>query len=195
MSYASGLNNPLQPARLLCPWNFPGMNTGVGCHFLLQGIFPTPGSNLCLLCLLHWKTDSLPLVTPGKPQGSRCRYLNRMIEIEVRHELLGFPDGTSGKEPTCQCRRHKRCKFNPWVWKMPWRRAWQPTWVFLPGESHRGVWQATVHKVTKSQTQLSDWHFHFHELLMITKMDMGLNTVTPALKEHFQNQGMDIRVL
>ena len=35
----------LQPARLLCPWNSPGKNTGVGCHFLLQGIFPTQGLN------------------------------------------------------------------------------------------------------------------------------------------------------
>ena len=39
----------LQPARLLCPWNFPGKNTGVGCHFLLQGIFQTWGSSLHLL--------------------------------------------------------------------------------------------------------------------------------------------------
>ena len=39
----------LQPARLLCPWDFPGKNTAVGCHFLLQGIFPTQGSNLHLL--------------------------------------------------------------------------------------------------------------------------------------------------
>ena len=39
----------LQPARLLCPWDFPGKNTGVGCHFLLQGLFPTQGSNLRLL--------------------------------------------------------------------------------------------------------------------------------------------------
>ena len=36
-------------SRLLCPWDFPGQNTGVGCYFLLQGIFPTQGSNLCLL--------------------------------------------------------------------------------------------------------------------------------------------------
>ena len=39
-------------------------------------------------------------------------------------------------EPACQCRRPKRCGFSPWVGKMPWRRAWQPTPVFLPGESH-----------------------------------------------------------
>ena len=46
-----------------------------------------------------------------------------------------FPGGASGKEPTCQCRRHKRHGFDPWVGKIPWRRAWQPTLV-LPGESH-----------------------------------------------------------
>ena len=51
----------LQPARLLCPWNFPGMNTGLGCHFLFQGIFPTQGSYCHLLHLLHWQADSLPL--------------------------------------------------------------------------------------------------------------------------------------
>ena len=46
----------LQPARLCCPWNFPGKNTGVGCHFLLQGIqgiFPAEKSNSHPLCLLH----------------------------------------------------------------------------------------------------------------------------------------------
>ena len=46
------------------------------------------------------------------------------------------PDGASGKEPTCQCRRHKRCVFNPWVGKIPWRRKWQPTPVYVLGESH-----------------------------------------------------------
>ena len=49
---------------------------------------------------------------------------------------LGFPDGASGKEHACQCRRHKRCGFDPSVGKIPWRRAWQPTPVFLPEESH-----------------------------------------------------------
>ena len=48
---------------------------------------------------------------------------------------IGFPGGAGGKEPTCQCRRHKRCGLDPWVRKIPWRRAWKPTPV-LPGESH-----------------------------------------------------------
>ena len=56
----------LSPTRFLCPWEFPGQNTGVGCHSFLQGIFPTQGSNLRLLSFLHWQADSLPLVPPGK---------------------------------------------------------------------------------------------------------------------------------
>ena len=46
--------------------NSPGKNTGMGCHFLLQGIFPTQGSNPCLFCLLLWQAGSSPLVPPGK---------------------------------------------------------------------------------------------------------------------------------
>ena len=55
-------------ANLLCPWDSPGKNTRVGCHFLLQKIFPTrikPEPHL--LCLLHWQADSSPLHHPGKP--------------------------------------------------------------------------------------------------------------------------------
>ena len=51
----------LQPIRLLCPWDSPGKNTGVGCHDFLHGIFPTQELNLCLLHLLHCQVDSLPL--------------------------------------------------------------------------------------------------------------------------------------
>ena len=48
----------------LCAWDFPGKNIGVGCHFLLQGIFLIQGSNLLLL---HWQVDSLPLSHLGSP--------------------------------------------------------------------------------------------------------------------------------
>ena len=53
----------LEPTRLLCLWDFPGRNTGVGYQTLLQGIFPTQGLKPCLLCLLHWQADSLPLAS------------------------------------------------------------------------------------------------------------------------------------
>jgi len=50
--------------------------------------------------------------------------------------VLGFPGGDRGKESACQCRRLERHGFDTWVRKISWRRAWQPTPVFLPGESH-----------------------------------------------------------
>ena len=50
--------------------------------------------------------------------------------------LTWLPRWLSGKESACQCRRHKRHRFDPWVRKIPWRRKRQPTPVFLPGESH-----------------------------------------------------------
>ena len=48
---------------------------------------------------------------------------------------LGFPACGSGKEPICHCKRYRRHGFDPWVRKIPWRRAWQPTPVFLPRKS------------------------------------------------------------
>ena len=57
----------LWPPRRLCPGDFPGKNTGVGCYALLQGIFLTQGSNTPLLHLLHWQAGSLPLAPPGSP--------------------------------------------------------------------------------------------------------------------------------
>ena len=48
--------------------------------------------------------------------------------------LCGFPRWCSGKESTCQCRRHKRCRVYLWIWKIPWSRRCQPTTVFLPGK-------------------------------------------------------------
>ena len=47
-----------------------------------------------------------------------------------------FSGSASGKEPACQCRRHNRCRLDPWVGKISWRREWQPTAVLLPGKSH-----------------------------------------------------------
>ena len=44
---------------------------------------------------------------------------------------MGFPGGASGKEPACQCRRHKRLQFDPWIGKIPRNRARQPTPVFF----------------------------------------------------------------
>ena len=85
-----------------------------------------------------------------------------------------------GKESACQCRRWKRCGFDPWVGKIPWRRKWQPTPVFLPGKSHRGTWWATAHGVGKNQIWLCS-HTHTQR------------TLISATSEQFSKQaGLDV---
>ena len=61
------MSDSVGPRGLLCPGDFPGKDTGVGCHALLQGIFLTQGLKLHLFHLLHWQAVSLPLAPPGKP--------------------------------------------------------------------------------------------------------------------------------
>ena len=65
-----------------------------------------------------------------------CSTSGRPVHL-CQHLLCarGLPGWLSGKEPTCQCRRLKRRRFHPWVGKIPWRRTWQPTPVFLPRKS------------------------------------------------------------
>ena len=74
-------------------------------------------------------------------------------------KIEDFPGGTSGKEPTCQCRSHKRRRFDSWVRKIPRRTAWQPIPVFLPQESH-GQRNLADHRVTKSWRQLKQLSIH-----------------------------------
>ena len=50
--------------------------------------------------------------------------------------VWGFPRWHTGKEPTCQCRRHKRCRFHPWVREIPWRRKWKPASYSCPKKFH-----------------------------------------------------------
>ena len=68
-----------QTATLLCPQDVSIKNTGVNCHFLLMGIFPTQGSNPCLLCLLHWQADSLSLSHLGSPNNTLHIVLSSLI--------------------------------------------------------------------------------------------------------------------
>ena len=80
--------------------------------------------------------------------------MNSVLKIKLYSEALwGFPGGTSGKEPVCQCRRHKSHGFDPWVGKITWKRAWPPT-LATENAMDIGAWRGTVHRVTKSQEQL-----------------------------------------
>ena len=60
-----------------------------------------------------------------------CRFIFAFVYL-----FLNLPRWLSSKESACQWRRGRRCGFDPWVRKTPWRREWQPTPIFLPGESH-----------------------------------------------------------
>ena len=76
--------------------------------------------------------------------------------------LWGFPGGESGKEPTCQCRSRERCGFDPWVKKIPEvgnGNLFQ--YSYLENPMDRGTWRATVHRVTKSWTQLKQTTLFF----------------------------------
>ena len=76
-----------------------------------------------------------------------------------------------GKESTCQCRRCRRSGLNPWVRKIPLRREWQPTPVFLPENSmDRGVWWTAIHEVAESD-MTEHAHITIHQIYFITHFE------------------------
>ena len=138
---------------LLCLWDFPCKNTGVGCYFLLQNIFLMQRLNPGLLCLLncrwilyHWATgkptsslgwqkkkkkrnkdgDSLTLsmfisTVHSKTNSMILTTSGRRTKMRELMKKRGFPGGSAvNAMPETQVR------------KIPWRRKWQPTPVFLP---------------------------------------------------------------
>ena len=138
----------LYPARFFCPWDFPGKNTGVGCHFLLQRIFPTQGSNPCLLCLLHWQVDSLPLVPLESWTIKKTEHLRiDAFKLWWWRRLLGVPwTARSSSQSVLK-------KINP-EYSLEGREGnGNPLQYYFQEDSmDRGAWQATIQGVTKSQT-------------------------------------------
>ena len=96
--FNSGQPYGLQSTMLFCLWDSPGKSTKVHCHTLLQGIFPTQGSKLHLLCLLHWQAGSLPLAPFGKSNViygdidtvDRYRYCGVTVSSQGRLFILSF---------------------------------------------------------------------------------------------------------
>ena len=83
---------------------------------------------------------------------TRREVQNLLIGVKVISR--GFPSGTSGKAPACQCGRHEKLKFDPWVGKIPYRNGNPLQYSCLENLMDRKVWQAIVHSVAKSQMQL-----------------------------------------
>ena len=76
------------------------------------------------------------MTVDGEGFRRQCLRLFRNTNYVHIRGSQGFPSSTHDIEPASQSRRHERCSFDPWVWKIPWRRAWQATPVLLPGEPH-----------------------------------------------------------
>ena len=95
---------------------------------------------------------------------------------------LDFPGGTSGKESTCQCRRHKKCGFDPWVGEIPWSRKWEATLVFLPGKI---PWTEEPSRLQSMGLQRvrHDWATE-HTYTFIYLAVLGLNCSTQDLHCH-----------
>ena len=72
--------------------------------------------------------------------------------LSIGYILNWVPEWLSGKESACQCKRLRKHRFDPWVWKILCRRN-----SCLENPMDRGAWWAAVHGVAKSRTQLSDW--------------------------------------
>ena len=125
----------LQHTRLLCP--------------LLS---PSVCSHACPLS--QW----CYLAVPSSAAPSPCAFKLSQHAGETKlGQQSGAPVGASGKESACQCWRPKRPGFNPWVGKIPWRRVWQLTPVFLPGESH-GQWSLVGYSPKGcKELDWSDW--------------------------------------
>ena len=90
---------------------------------------------------------------------------------------MGSPGGAGGEEPACQCRRQKRRGFDPWVRKIPCRRAWQPTPVVLPRESHeqRSLADYSL-RVAKSQTRLKQLSTHAGSHIIHAEVTLAIQT-------------------
>ena len=146
------LPHGLQPTRLLCAWNFPGKNTGVGCHFLLQGVFLIQGSNFCLLRLLYSQVDSLPLCHLGSDIIFLWQIVldwnrNHSLKVEkTEDEMVGWqyrldwhefeqdPGVGDGQgRLVCCCPWGLQRVGHDWVTKLNWYFVWRTFWLFKPG--------------------------------------------------------------
>ena len=125
---SSVVSDSLRPHGLYSPWNSPGQNTGVGSLSLLQGIFPTQASN------------------PGLPHYRQI--LSQLSHKEAQVVLVV-------KNPLASAGEAREVDLIPESGRSSGERHANPLqYSYLENPTDRGAWRATVHRVTKSQTQL-----------------------------------------
>ena len=136
--------------KFLCPWDSPGKNVRVGCHALLQRIFPTQGSTPRLLSLLHWQAESLPLAPPGKPctaaAAESLQWCPTLRPHRRQPTRLPHPWDSPGKNTGVGCHFHLQCmkvKSESEV-AQSCPTLSDPMDCSLPGSSIHGIFQARV---------------------------------------------------
>ena len=110
------------------------------------------------------------------------------LEEHYKHWCLdppwpGFPGGSSGNDPTSQCRRPKRCRFNPWVRKIPWRRKWLPcilAWRITQTEEPSRLQFISSQSVRLSMHAHTAWPLRFLKALLVILM--GSKVWEPVFK-------------
>ena len=138
-----------KPTRLRRPWDSLGKNTGVGRHFLLQCVKRKSESEVIQSC--PTLSDPMDCSLPGSA-------IHGIFQARVLEWGATAFSNANGKEPACQCRRLNRCRFDSWLGKIPWRRAWQPTAEFclekpmdrsLMGHSPKGCKELDMTEMTQ----------------------------------------------
>ena len=130
------------------------------------------------------------MAPPGKPY-LRC-YMLMFIYMYVSFRASQM---TQWVKNPLQCRRQKRHEFHPWVWKISWRTAWQPTPVFFPGESHRqrsltgysppGYKELDTTEQLSAQAHLYVSHVYIHYASHTHSMTLPSDLLAPYVPPYF----------
>ena len=101
-----------------------------------------------------------------------------------REDYRDFPGGASGKECACQCKRPKKCGFNPWVGKILWRKAWQPTPVFSLRKSHGERSRVDYSPLGRKKSNTTEWLSTAQEYIIMPKRKKKTKTLTSNFFTH-----------
>ena len=145
-----------KPTRLPCPWDSPGKNTGVGCHFLLQCVKVKSEREVTLSCPTLATPWTAAHQAPPSVGFSRQEYQSGVPLPSPLYHLL-----------SCKTLEEIVCLllfFKPQQVYLPWRRKWQPTPIFLPGESH-GQKSVAGHSLQVSESDTTEATQHTSRFL------------------------------
>ena len=167
-----------KPSRLPRPWDSPGENTGMGCHFLLQCLKVKSESEFIQWFIQSCPTLSDPMDCSLPDSSAQGIFQARVLEWVAiafsifAHYVDPFQSGPRGKEPACQCRSRRDAGSIPRSRRSSGGGHGNPIeYSCLENPMNRGAWLATVHKVTQGQTWLKQFCTHTSDV----------NNISPCL--------------